>query len=126
MRIPEDLDPDDPAFPYWADHIAVQRLSRTLWLAAGNPWRPIATAPTEFGVLVCGAGSAMDVAADHGEGWYSSPNDRFDNPIWWCPLPPHPLLLPGLSLPSIQTDKLERQKARASFRAAMRGGSNHE
>lgn len=120
------LDPDDPAYAFWAERMAVEQLSLKLWLAVGNPWQPIATAPEEFGVLVCGEGSAMDVAVDHGdEGWYSSPTDRFYDPRWWCPLPPHPLLLPGLSLSLGPRDKNERQQARSRFLAARRGVLRH-
>jgi hypothetical protein len=124
MLFPDYLDPNDPAYPFWAERLAVYRRSHELWLATGNPWSPIETAPMELGVLVCGEGRAMDVAQNFGEeGWYSSPNDRFYDPKWWCPLPPHPLLIHGSVSPPVQRDKLAKQRARSEFLATVRARS---
>ena len=124
MLFPTDLDPNDPAYAFWAERMAVYQRSHELWLAAGNPWSPIETAPMELGVLVCGEGRARAVAQNFGEeGWYSSPNDRFYDPKWWCPLPPHPLLIPSQVSPSAARDKSAKQRARSEFLAAIRARS---
>ena len=124
MLFPTDLDPNDPAYPFWAERLAVYQRSHQLWLANGNPWEPIETAPMELGVLVCTEGSARAVAQNFGEeGWYSSPNDRFYDPKWWCPLPPHPLLIPKSALAPVQRDKSNRQRQRSEFLAAIRARS---
>ena len=124
MLFPTNLDPNDPAYPFWAERMAVFQRSHELWLAMGNPWAPIETAPMELGVLVCGEGSARAVAQNFGEeGWYSSPNDRFHDPKWWCPLPPHPLLIQSAVSPPTQRDKSAKQRARSEFLAAIRARS---
>ena len=124
MLFPDYLDPNDPAYPFWAERLAVYRRSHELWLASGNPWSPIETAPMELGVLVCGEGRAMDVAQNFGEeGWYSAPDVRFHDPRWWCPLPLHPLLIPGPVAPPAQRDKIAKQRARSEFLATVRARS---
>ena len=95
MFFPDDIEPDDASYPYWAEQKAIYERSMQFWLCAGNPWQPIETAPVETSVIVCGEGRAMAIAQHiPGEGWSTSPTDYFPDPKWWCPRPPNPNLLP--------------------------------
>jgi len=111
MLFPTDLDPEDPSYAFWMERLAVFRRSLEIWLSGGNPWRPIETAPRELAVIICNDGSVMDIGSHtRGDGWWTSPDARFQDPKFWCPLPPHPLLIPRIRLTADRGPKSQRRK----------------